>query len=77
MEPMIHTVVLTNAHGPDAWVLRCPVCLGAVLYGLRTRWTRDLLDTLVTLEAYTPYLEAGPIDRLWEIDYCSCGEPES
>jgi hypothetical protein len=54
-------------------VLRCPCCHGGLVYALSTPETEPVLWHWL-LQEHTGRLvvERGPIDRLWEIDYCTC-----
>jgi hypothetical protein len=56
-------------------VLRCPCCQGGLVYALSTPETEQgLLHWLMQEIAASPAVERGPIDRLWDIDYCTCTE---
>lgn len=60
---------------PGAWVLRCPACAGGLVYALATPATERMLLDALRFEVYgIPEVEHGPIDRLWEIEYCTCTE---
>lgn len=62
---------------PGAWVLRCPACTGGLVYALATPETERMLLDALRFELYgTPHVERGPIDCLWEIDYCTCTEDD-
>lgn len=61
---------------PEAWVLRCESCHGGILYGVAIPLYNEALLSIIGDE-YPPNLlwslvEMGPIDRIWEIDYCAC-----
>ena len=62
----------------QAWVLRCHLCHGGRIYVVEDVYTEALFDTIIGDE-YPPNLlwelvEHGPIERIWEIDYCTCTE---
>jgi hypothetical protein len=61
---------------PDGMVLLCTRCGGGLAYIvahlLRTESLQHMLTTLVEKTGLT--CEVGPMDRLWEIDLCTCNE---
>lgn len=58
---------------PLAWVLRCACCQGGLVYAVTTPTTLAWLRWLFRGEAARgEQVEYDAIDRLWEIDYCTC-----
>lgn len=61
---------------PEALVLLCARCGGGMAYVvahlLRAAPFQQMLTALVEETGLT--CEAGPMDRLWEIDVCTCQE---
>lgn len=58
-----------------AWVLRCSDCAGGLVYAVTTPETTALLTWLLQDDlAPAAWVEEGALDRLWEIDYCTCTE---
>lgn len=60
----------------QAWVLRCPLCHGGRMYFVEDGDTEALLDTIIGAACQPDFLwalvEHGPVERIWEIDYCTC-----
>ena len=58
----------------NAWVLRCPSCTGGLIYALSTPETRRWRRWMAHRLPCGAEVEYGPIDVLWEIEYCTCTE---
>jgi hypothetical protein len=62
----------------QAWVLRCHVCHGGRIYAVKDPATTDMLTSIVgdadMEDLNWDLVEQGPIDRIWQMAYCTCTE---
>jgi hypothetical protein len=55
-----------------AWVVRCGSCGGGMMWGLQAHDIRLILDKAFEQSGYLTDFEFGDLDRLCEIEYCTC-----
>ncbi len=56
----------------QAWVVRCSVCHGGMMWGLQALEIRNILEYAFEKTGYPIGFELGDLDHLCEIDYCTC-----
>jgi hypothetical protein len=57
-----------------AWCIRCSLCRGGMMWGLQAPEIRLMLDKAFEESGYPYDFEFGDLDRLAEIEYCTCDE---